>query len=289
MTWRCRAALTISYDHGPCNNGAATPYCRAFYIGKGGRKLSLIKLIASRNYISVNKDLIKLFGLEEAVILGELASEYAYWEDRGELAADGYFYSTVENIEKNTTIKEKRQRAALKKLHEAGVVSVVLRGLPAKRYFRIHAEVLAPILLNNNGGEGGATSAQEAELDLPDGLGNKNKSNKISNKNKEINIIVDFLNSCAGTSYRATSKATQGHINARLAEGFKVEDFKAVISKKCAEWKGGEMEKYLRPETLFGSKFENYLNAPAVRRRAYGETGVEIAPQQEADILDGIL
>ena len=29
---------------------------------------------------------------------------------------------------------------------------------------------------------------------------------------------------------------------------------------KCAEWSGTDMENYLRPETLFGSKFESYLN-----------------------------
>ena len=145
---------------------------------------------------------------------------------------------------------------------------------------------LKSCLLNFNRQEG-----KKAEADF-NNLQESNTKRKRVNKpdnNNSIIVIVDFLNSCAGTSYRATSKATQGHINARLAEGFTVDDFKAVISKKCAEWKGGEMEKYLRPETLFGSKFENYLNAPAVRRKTYGETGVEIAPQQEADILDGIL
>jgi len=44
-------------------------------------------------------------------------------------------------------------------------------------------------------------------------------------------------------------------------DGYKLEDFQTVISKKCAEWKGTDMEKYLRPETLFGTKFESYLNA----------------------------
>lgn len=76
-----------------------------------------------------------------------------------------------------------------------------------------------------------------------------------------INKIIDHLNEKAGTNYRANGQATQKHIKARLAEGFTVDDFITVIDKKCAEWKGSEMEKYLRPETLFGTKFENYLNA----------------------------
>ena len=96
------------------------------------------------------------------------------------------------------------------------------------------------------------------------------------------------MNEKSGMNYRPSSKATQGHINARLAEGYTVEDFYSVIDKKCAEWKGSDMEKYLRPETLFGSKFENYLNAPAPQRKQYGANGVAIdnnAPDDLAGIL----
>ena len=79
----------------------------------------------------------------------------------------------------------------------------------------------------------------------------------------EIAEIVDLLNDRAGTHYKPTTDATKRHINARLAEGYTVDDFRVVIDKKCAEWLGTDMEKFLRPETLFGSKFESYLNAPA--------------------------
>lgn len=63
------------------------------------------------------------------------------------------------------------------------------------------------------------------------------------------------------TNYRASSKKTRSCIHARLEEGFQLEDFKTVINKKCIEWIGTDYEKYLRPETLFGTKFESYLNA----------------------------
>ena len=84
---------------------------------------------------------------------------------------------------------------------------------------------------------------------------------KEKDKKNNINIIVDYLNQKAGTSYKPNSKNTVKHINARLTDGFTVDDFKTVIDKKCAEWKGTDMEQYLRPETLFGTKFESYLNA----------------------------
>ena len=80
--------------------------------------------------------------------------------------------------------------------------------------------------------------------------------------------ILDYLNSKAGTSYRASSKATQRFINARLNENYTVEDFKKVIDIKAASWKDDpKMSKYLRPQTLFSNKFEGYLNEPMPTRQ----------------------
>lgn len=77
--------------------------------------------------------------------------------------------------------------------------------------------------------------------------------------------IVTFLNSVTGSNYRSTTDKTRKLIAARLAEGFTIDDFKAVITKKAKEWQGTDMAQYLRPETLFGTKFEGYLNQPEVR------------------------
>ena len=75
--------------------------------------------------------------------------------------------------------------------------------------------------------------------------------------------IIGRLNEQTGANYRSESKATLTKIHARMAEGYTVEDFVAVIDKKCAEWlHDPKMQAYLRPETLFGTKFEGYLNAP---------------------------
>ena len=79
-------------------------------------------------------------------------------------------------------------------------------------------------------------------------------------KDKEIRDIVEYLNEKAGTNYRYTSEKTKTLIRARMNEKYTVEDFYTVIDKKTDEWKNTEQEKYLRPETLFGTKFESYLN-----------------------------
>lgn len=72
--------------------------------------------------------------------------------------------------------------------------------------------------------------------------------------------IIDYLNERTGKSYKYTTKKTITLIKARLDEKFTVDDFKTVIDKKCAEWTGTDFEQYLRPVTLFGTKFESYLN-----------------------------
>ena len=90
---------------------------------------------------------------------------------------------------------------------------------------------------------------------------------------KDIYInIVEHLNSRTGQRYKHTTKKTQTCIHARLEEGFTLEDFKTVIDKKCDEWIGTEWEKYLRPETLFGTKFESYLNAKVTKKQV--NTGI---------------
>ena len=73
--------------------------------------------------------------------------------------------------------------------------------------------------------------------------------------------IVDYLNSKVGSCFRASSKKTQSLIKARFKDGFDLQDFKDVIDVKSNQWlRDSKMSTYLRPETLFGSKFEAYLN-----------------------------
>ena len=83
--------------------------------------------------------------------------------------------------------------------------------------------------------------------------------------------IVQYLNQKTGKNFKHTSKVTQRHIRARLAEGFTVSDFKQVIDKKCSDWlRDQKMKEYLRPETLFGTKFESYLNSKSTTARPKG-------------------
>lgn len=84
----------------------------------------------------------------------------------------------------------------------------------------------------------------------------------------DVTEIVDYLNQTAGTSYKPNTPKTVRSIKARMKEGFTVDDFKTVIDKKVSEWAKTDMQKYLRPETLFGTKFEGYLNQQIVKGKA---------------------
>ena len=76
-----------------------------------------------------------------------------------------------------------------------------------------------------------------------------------------IAAIIDYLNERVGTHYTYRNKSINGLINARLSEGFTIDDFKTVVDNKVAEWTGTEWAKFLRPKTLFSpSHFEEYLN-----------------------------
>lgn len=81
--------------------------------------------------------------------------------------------------------------------------------------------------------------------------------NDTSNDTKEI---IDYLNFKANTHYKYDTKSTIRLLKT-LLKNYSVEEIKEVIDKKCLEWLGTPYEKYLRPETLFGNKFEGYLNA----------------------------
>lgn len=121
---------------------------------------------------------------------------------------------------------------------------------------------------------------------------NKNVKNVKNDKEEVIKDIVPFpfeeivtyLNEKAKTNYRHSGKKTQTLIKARLKEGFKLEDFQKVIDIKSSQWlSDSKMANYLRPETLFGNKFESYLNE-GVSNNAINRTGSRTNDENQSKI-----
>lgn len=95
----------------------------------------LTDFLASNSYIITNKLLIKACGIDAAIILGELCSEYNYWDKTNQLTDGKWFFSTRENIENNTGLSEHKQRTAIKKLIQ---ISTKRMGVPCKVYYKIN-------------------------------------------------------------------------------------------------------------------------------------------------------
>lgn len=75
-------------------------------------------------------------------------------------------------------------------------------------------------------------------------------------------FLIGYLNEKAGTNYNVTQSVRQ-QIDSLLAAGYTADQMRTVIDRKCDEWLTDEkMRTYLRPSTLFGEKFGEYLSAP---------------------------
>ena len=161
--------------------------------------MNILHLIASDSFITVNKELIKVVGLDAAVLVGELASEHNYWTNNKGITEEGYFFSTIENIEEKTSLSEHKQRQALKKLEELGLVTVQIKGLPAKRYVKINQEQLIKLFQNKEKSNSETSSGKFQELE-PE---NFNRNNNINNNNiinNKHNEETSSSETCSETS-----------------------------------------------------------------------------------------
>lgn len=237
--------------------------------------------------------LAKLIGLNEAIVLQQLHYWICHNADKNRNFKDGHYwtYNSYKEWEKefpfwsSSTIK--RTFTSLEKQNL--VISANYNKLKidkTKWYtidYKAYGQLTGQPMGQNDLSSGSKWSDEEVILTspLPDvnsetssettnskDIYSRDESRRPTSKDSaEENIclevrqnIIGYLNKKCKTQYKATTKTTTKHINARFREGFTEDDFVKVIDKKVKEWKGTDMEKYLRPQTLFGTKFESYLN-----------------------------
>ena len=187
--------------------------------------MTILNLISNNNFITLNKNLIKAIGLEEAIILGELASEYDYWSSQKALE-DGYFYSTIENIEKHTTLSVHKQRKALNNLKEKGIIDIKVKGIPAKRYIKI-IEKQVYELLSIQFVKNSQTSLLKIHKQASENLsGNKN----INNKNIEKEYIDNTKMSLTSDEMSLKTDNLSSNDSLAIASHTKAENKKEVFN-----------------------------------------------------------
>ncbi len=100
-------------------------------------KKKLTDILRADGSIIVNKNLARNIGLEAAIMYSEIVSKQYYFADRGQLTPDGFFFNTVENMEKDTTLTDHKQRRAIKLLCALGLIKHRNKDMPQKRYFKV--------------------------------------------------------------------------------------------------------------------------------------------------------
>ena len=187
----------------------------------------------------------------------------------GEDLKPGQLVTSRKSLAGRLNLSEQQVKTALKKLEKTGEISKKV----TNRYSLITIEKWTDYQLGDEDSNQQITNKQPTsnQQATTSGEGKEYKNNIYSPATAEI---VAYLNEKTGQHYKAKTAKTVSLIQARLKENFTVDDFKVVIDKKVKEWRGTEMEKYLRPETLFGTKFEGYLN----------QTGTENKPKPKSNV-----
>lgn len=148
----------------------------------------LIDLLRSDGSIIVNKRLIHGIGVRPAVIYSELLSKYTYFKNKKWLTEEGYFFCTIEDLEFSTGLNRHSQDKSIKVLVEKGLIDKKVKGLPAKRYFKINTDSKLMESVLKEGEHKMKPKKGVEPLDSPDCESSTNKIVKDSqNSSQEIN------------------------------------------------------------------------------------------------------
>lgn len=150
--------------------------------------MSVLDLICSNGFITVNRVIASIVGLEAAAVLGEIATEYLYWQEH-DPDFNGEFYSTIENLENRTFLSAHSQRLALNKLQEQGWITVTKKGMPARRFISVHEEKIFEVV-NDKSLKILTTSDEKNEQQVVKNFNIKNNKYKNNRKEKTNNNSI---------------------------------------------------------------------------------------------------
>lgn len=245
-----------------------------FLMNKYNEIRSIITQLSGQDrIITIPKLFIEITGdLAESILLNQIV----FYSDKSK-RADGFFYKTYKDWSAEICLTERQVRYSTKKLVAKGLIETKLikaNGFPTVHYKLRFDNLVKWILTNcsigilqNVGMDTDNLSESLTEITTENTTDDKKI---LSDKSNDIPFskIIDYLNSKANMHFKASSKTSQAKIRARWNEGYRLDDFAHVIDVKVNEWLNDpKWSKYLRPDTLFGTKFENYRNQKKVVNR----------------------
>lgn len=231
---------------------------------------------------SFDVEIAKEYGLKEAILMNHLW----FWIEKNKANEIHYYdgtywtYNSVKAFNKLFPyLSESQINNTLKELKDKGIIQTGNYNKSSYdrtmwyAFTKMGISIMQKCKMDNvkisNGYVENVKTIPDINTDIITNINTDNilscEVSKAEENNDKVKIetykeIIDYLNNRTKSNYKYTSKATQVKINARLNEGYSLNDFIVVIDKKCAEWLNTDFEQYLCPETLFGTKFEKYLN-----------------------------
>lgn len=181
------------------------------------------------------------------------------WHDR---KGNVFQYYTNEQLMIDLNSSEKTIIKVKKELREVGLLEEIRQGnnLPNRIYISQVDGAVENIVLELEKVQHGAVENTVLELE-------KVQTNKIDINDTDNNNIksfcqevITYLNQVTKKNFNKDTASHHKYIKARLKEGYELKDFKHVINVMAATWMGTDYERYLQPQTLFGNKFDSYLN-----------------------------
>lgn len=184
---------------------------------------------------------------------------------------DGQFSLTISEVQRELNLSKRKAYNIIKEFENIGIIKNIIKG-NLSRNNSVYEYVVKDFETDLSKGKDiekssdinayTNTNVKDMGSDINSDLMNLKKENlkRDLNKNNIYASIIDYLNEKSTKNFKSTTKKTKSVIDARINEGFDLDDFYKVIDIKCSQWLYSDMAKYLRPETLFSNKFEGYLN-----------------------------
>ena len=245
----------------------------------------------SKHPIIVDMKLASAIGLNESIV----AQQLNYWlNTKSAKIINGkrWIYNTYKNWRKDSFPfwSEVTIRRTFTNLEEMGIVETGnfnKAGFDKTKWYSINSDKLDELMNRrcdqneqtncSKRSDGADQNEQTNTRDYTDNTTDKDIDSSAKAEPSSIHKdVIDYLNEKIGARYKASSAINKRLIDARVKEGYKLDDFKRVIDNKVFSWSQDQkMSKYLRPQTLFGTKFESYLNERAPTIPAHADFGEE--------------
>lgn len=209
------------------------------------------QLLLSSNYWVLNKTVVKIFGLETAFLLSNFAEAEQMMADK-----KGWFYQTSDTVEDMTTLSRHKQDQCIKQLEEMNVLFKDVRGMPAKRYFKINYECLTNLIVNFQ-----QTSMQNIDKqDCKKSAANKESNYKESNKEKHSAFFEKMWSLYPNKKGKGQVSDTRKEKLYKLGDEFERCISRYISDVEERRGNGFPELKYQNGSTFFNSGYMDYLD-----------------------------